>query len=437
MTETEWKDCKDARAMLRFLRDKSGERKMRLLACACARFRSVEPIGEEDRRAIETAERCADGLAGFNELRAADYELWLLGFSTARVDHIADVVVSATVEDFSGDAAATAIKRVPNDAPDLIREIFGNPFRNACIDSAYSGSSGGRLEEMARTIYENHRFEDLPLLADLLSESGCGDEELLTHLRSPGPHFRGCWALDAVLVKGPGKDLLTEKEWLEDTHPYYLLNWWEYFRGDISPRKSRLLACECCRLIWSLFTDERLRHAVKVAEAFADGLVGQTELDQIHEYASSLSRSTGEDLSQRSQDSPQWTELSTVWRVASAAASTTFPDGRVCSNVFRDTARDSNGRDTIDVIQADLIREILGNPLREVMLDPTWLRWNNGIVASLAKSIYDEKAFDRMTILADALEEAGCTNDDILNHCRQPGEHVRGCWVVDLILGKS
>jgi hypothetical protein len=59
------------------------------------------------------------------------------------------------------------------------------------------------------------------------------------------------------------------------------------------------------------------------------------------------------------------------------------------------------------------------------------------MVQTLAQAIYDHKAFDRMPILADALEEAGCTEEDILNHCRQPGEHVNGCWVVDLLLGKA
>jgi len=67
-------------------------------------------------------------------------------------------------------------------------------------------------------------------------------------------------------------------------------------------------------------------------------------------------------------------------------------------------------------------------------LAPAWL---TSTVTSLAQSIYQERAFDRLPILADALEDSGCTNPDILNHCRQPGEHVRGCWVVDLLLGKE
>lgn len=71
---------------------------------------------------------------------------------------------------------------------------------------------------------------------------------------------------------------------------------------------------------------------------------------------------------------------------------------------------------------------------RSVTINSAWLAWNEGTVRKVAQAIYDERAFDRMPILADALEEAGCTNTDILAHCRQPGEHVRGCWVVDIIL---
>ena len=84
--------------------------------------------------------------------------------------------------------------------------------------------------------------------------------------------------------------------------------------------------------------------------------------------------------------------------------------------------------------QADLLRDIIGNLFRPVSLDPAWLTPN---VLELAQSIYDERAFDRMPVLADTLEEAGCDNADILNHCRGPGPHVRGDWVIDLVLGKS
>jgi hypothetical protein len=84
-----------------------------------------------------------------------------------------------------------------------------------------------------------------------------------------------------------------------------------------------------------------------------------------------------------------------------------------------------------------VLHELFGNPFRSVTLQPYWLAWNDRCVERLAHPIYDERAFDRMPILADALEDADCDNADILAHCRSGGEHVRGCWVVDLLLGKS
>jgi hypothetical protein len=84
--------------------------------------------------------------------------------------------------------------------------------------------------------------------------------------------------------------------------------------------------------------------------------------------------------------------------------------------------------------QAALARDVFGNPFRPVTLDPAW---RTSTVVALARSIYDERAFDRLPILADALQDAGCANDDVLEHCRGPGPHVRGCWVVDLVLGKG
>ena len=84
--------------------------------------------------------------------------------------------------------------------------------------------------------------------------------------------------------------------------------------------------------------------------------------------------------------------------------------------------------------QCEFLRDIFGNPFRPVSVDPAW---RTTTVLSLAQAIYDERAFERLPILADALKEAGCSNADLLNHCRQPDEHVRGCWVVDLILSKD
>jgi hypothetical protein len=95
---------------------------------------------------------------------------------------------------------------------------------------------------------------------------------------------------------------------------------------------------------------------------------------------------------------------------------------------WRERRRVENAR------QAALLQDIAGQPFRPVTPPRAWLTGN---VTALAQTIYDERAFDRLPILADALEDAGCDNADMLNHCRRPGEHVRGCWVVDLVLGKE
>src|SRR5262249_18379904 len=85
-------------------------------------------------------------------------------------------------------------------------------------------------------------------------------------------------------------------------------------------------------------------------------------------------------------------------------------------------------------VQCQLLRDIFGNTFRPVTLDPAW---RSSTVTSLAQAIYEKRAFDRLPILADALEDAGCDNADVLGHSRGGDEHVRGCWVVDLVLGRE
>ena len=87
--------------------------------------------------------------------------------------------------------------------------------------------------------------------------------------------------------------------------------------------------------------------------------------------------------------------------------------------------------------QADLVRDLFGPlPFRPVSVNRAWLAWDGGTVAKLAAATYEERAFDRLPILADALEEAGCADAELLGHLRGPGPHVRGCWVLDLLLGQ-
>jgi hypothetical protein len=87
--------------------------------------------------------------------------------------------------------------------------------------------------------------------------------------------------------------------------------------------------------------------------------------------------------------------------------------------------------------QCRLLRDIFGNPFQPVTIDSLWLGRNDQMVVKVANANYNDRAFDRLPILADALEEAGCNNADILTHLREPGAHVRGCWVVDLLTGRT
>ena len=91
--------------------------------------------------------------------------------------------------------------------------------------------------------------------------------------------------------------------------------------------------------------------------------------------------------------------------------------------------------DRLRRVYGALTRDIFGNPFRPITFAPAW---RTGTAVALAAEMYESRDFSAMPLLADALQDAGCDNDDILNHCRDPkGTHVRGCWVVDLVLGKE
>src|SRR5262249_41152819 len=135
-------------------------------------------------------------------------------------------------------------------------------------------------------------------------------------------------------------------------------------------------------------------------------------------------------------------EAGSVWRIltpaylaAARAASAAASARKYRARTGRGTGRPAEKAER--AAQSCLLRDIFGpRPFRPVAVDPGWLSWNAATTRGLAGAIYEERAFDRLPILADALEEAGCADADLLSHCRQPGEHVRGCWVVDLLLGK-
>jgi hypothetical protein len=221
---------------------------------------------------------------------------------------------------------------------------------------------------------------------------------------------------------------MTEAEWLTCSDAVAML---AFIDRKVSDRKLRLFACGCCRRVWELLPDERSRKAVESAERFADRSTTLAELMK--------ARSRARDVAgcEYHIGDPPAVAHAPVF----AAAGARYRDGEEEDVWFRNAAVNaasaSSGRSTLTehAAQAELLRELFGTtPLHPGEPEPGWLTWT---VLVLAQGIYDNRAFDRMPILADALQDAGCDNEGILHHCRQLGEHVRGCWVVDLLLGKE
>jgi hypothetical protein len=203
---------------------------------------------------------------------------------------------------------------------------------------------------------------------------------------------------------------MTEAEWMAcgDLGPML-----EYMQGKTSDRKLRLILCGWSRLNWK-WLPEKGRSAVEVAELFAD------------ELASDADRKTADAelwwaIQGRQNTFRHWLARLTLegsidlWAAAHASAS-----------------RNPKVRKG----QIAVLNEVFSNPFRPVTIETPWLAGNDGAARKIAQTIYDARRFADLPILADALEDAGCTDAAILAHCRGGGEHVRGCWVVDLLLGK-
>jgi hypothetical protein len=209
-------------------------------------------------------------------------------------------------------------------------------------------------------------------------------------------------------------------------------------------RKWRLFACACCRRIWHLLADPRSRKAVEVAERDADGMASHQEVANAFQDALEASNEDRA-FEVTGLASPEWAASETLGnangvvgpQVLNAADNAATARANVANmerpdqELWEKTYLAEQGE------QAHLLQDIFGKPSRRVTIPRALLAWNDDTIRKLAQAIYDERAFDRLPILADALEESGCQDPDILGHCRSGGEHVRGCWVIDLLLGKS
>jgi hypothetical protein len=220
---------------------------------------------------------------------------------------------------------------------------------------------------------------------------------------------------------------MTEEEWLTATDPGPLL---EFLRYKTSERKRRLTGCGLAQSTW---LDRQCRAAIPDIERYADGEVEESLMagrrKELHSLRGRVPRTSEEVLA--------ITLL--IW-----AAGQRTGEYDLMSHVGFDSLHDHPNQPQTRSFnpsfagrtkyhQAGILRDIFGNPFRPVAADPSWL---TSTVVALAHAIYAERAFDRMPVLADALEESGCDHPDVLAHCRCDGPHVRGCWVVDSVLGK-
>jgi hypothetical protein len=214
---------------------------------------------------------------------------------------------------------------------------------------------------------------------------------------------------------------MNEDEWLRCGDPMRMLR---HLRADSRGRKSLLLAAACCARVWT-YLPENCRDWVRLVEDAAEGRADPARLND------------------------HWEGVEEALSLLSFDEYPNHADGRFAALIevlcvyweLLDALSDPNPKASSYVRErrayAALVRDIYGNPFRPARVDPAWLAWNEGTVPKIARAIYDERAFERLPILADALEDAGCDEAHILNHCRGPGVHVRGCWVVDLLLGKE
>jgi hypothetical protein len=200
-----------------------------------------------------------------------------------------------------------------------------------------------------------------------------------------------------------------------------------------SRRKLCLFACACSRRIWHLFPQNSCRRAIELAEGVVDGLVTTAELTEQMKVVKAIP------FAPYGQ-----TSLAVVHWIVSIILDPKlkFPEyaARQATFYMDRALADERWPARLEGEDAGLRRErraflydVLGNPFRPVTPDLSSL---GATLKDLAQSIYDERRFADLPVLADALEEAGF-RDELLEHCRQPGEHIRGCWVVDTVLGKS
>ena len=235
---------------------------------------------------------------------------------------------------------------------------------------------------------------------------------------------------------------MDERHWMVCAEPLAMLDYL-LRRGRVSERKCRLFAVACCRRIWPLLT-EPARNAVEIAERLADGLASSGDSFQadvpLQEFIEGYVYADNNTWSDRARplsgvlaakgavDFDEEYHNGILYGATQASRHAAFAVGPRNAASTDDRCSPESAR------QAELVRCIFGSPFSRPRFEP-W--WRTETVVDLARKMYEDRDFAVMPILTDALEEAGCENVGILGHCREPGVHVRGCWVVDLVLDRE
>jgi hypothetical protein len=261
---------------------------------------------------------------------------------------------------------------------------------------------------------------------------------------------------------------MTEAEWRQCREPERLL---DFLRetGQDSHRKCGLFGCACVRRVWALLSDPRSRQGAEAREEYLDVTMPPKTLSEAMAAAQVASRAArasrrlprGADICAPESGPAHAAFAASLATVGCyRAAADTAARALACASPGElqapsDVARPPRGSaldafnramswegkyDAERAAQADLVRDIFGPAAFRRLRPPDApvLRWNGGTAVRIAQGIHDEQAFERMPILADALLDAACDNEDLLAHCREPGGvHARGCWVLDLLLGKQ
>jgi len=224
---------------------------------------------------------------------------------------------------------------------------------------------------------------------------------------------------------------MTEEEWLSNEKNIdrlrHLRDVCGWTRTKPGRRKLRLFGCAVCRVAWTwLEPDRQARQRVEVAERLADGVAGADEVELAR--TGKLPGSPNDPASCAS-----YAAREVIHKEAFAAA---VSPAAWLWHALSDWSQSNPSETHIDPerLHSTLLRCIAGNPFRPVAFDPAC---RTSTIVALAEGIYADRAFDRLPILADALEDAGCGHPYVLAHCRGDGPHARGCWVVDVVLGKA